>query len=112
MIHKETLFLCDNWPTMTEEDKEQLNMFEAQVRHLLYRYDQMQHTNAELRRQLADKEAEIAKIYERCRELEVSYANLKTARIISISDRESHETKQRLSKLVREIDKCIALLNG
>ena len=39
------------------------------------------------------------------------YTNLKTARILSINDNELRDTKQRLAKLVREVDKCIALLN-
>ena len=44
-------------------------------------------------------------------ELEVSYTNLKTATAISLNGSDVKETKLRLSKLVREVDKCIALLN-
>ena len=43
--------------------------------------------------------------------LEVRYTNLKMARTISIHDKDINDTKQRLSRLVREVDKCIALLN-
>ena len=35
----------------------------------------------------------------------------KNARILSINDNDLRDTKQRLAKLVREVDKCIALLN-
>jgi hypothetical protein len=31
--------------------------------------------------------------------------------MISVADRDITETKQRLAKLVREVDRCIALLN-
>ena len=44
-------------------------------------------------------------------ELEVSYTNLKTATAISLNGSDVKETKLRLSKLVREVDKCIAWLN-
>ena len=44
-------------------------------------------------------------------ELEVNYTNLKTATAISLNGSDVKETKLRLSKLVREVDKCIALLN-
>lgn len=44
-------------------------------------------------------------------ELEVNYTNLKTATTISLNGSDVKETKLRLSKLVREVDKCIALLN-
>ncbi len=37
--------------------------------------------------------------------------NLKTATTISLNGSDVKETKLRLSKLVREVDKCIALLN-
>ena len=43
--------------------------------------------------------------------LETSYTNLKTATTISLNGSDVKETKLRLSKLVREVDKCIALLN-
>ncbi len=39
------------------------------------------------------------------------YTNLKTATAISLNGSDVKETKLRLSKLVREVDKCIALLN-
>ena len=42
---------------------------------------------------------------------ETSYTNLKTATTISLNGSDVKETKLRLSKLVREVDKCIALLN-
>ena len=43
--------------------------------------------------------------------LENMYTDLKTARTLSLYDKDIKETKQKLSGLVREIDKCIALLN-
>ena len=39
------------------------------------------------------------------------YTDLKTARTLSLYDKDIKDTKQKLSGLVREIDKCIALLN-
>ncbi|CCY57057.1 putative uncharacterized protein [Bacteroides eggerthii CAG:109] len=45
------------------------------------------------------------------KELEINYTNLKTATTISLNGSDVKETKLRLSKLVREVDKCIALLN-
>ena len=97
---------------MTEEDKRQLNIFEARFRQLLYQYDLLKQQNESLRRTLLQKEEEIKALQTRCQQSETDYANVKAARIISINDDESHDTKQRLAKLVREIDKCIALLNG
>ena len=93
---------------MTEEDKKLLNTFEGKLRHFMYLYEK---ENASLRQLLAEKEVEIAELQNSRKELEAMYTNLKTARIISINDNELRDTKQRLAKLVREVDKCIALLN-
>ena len=45
------------------------------------------------------------------KELEARYTDLKMARTISLYDKDIKDTKQRLTSLVREVDKCIALLN-
>ena len=39
------------------------------------------------------------------------YNLLKTARMIEVSGDDVKESRARLSKLIREVDKCIALLN-
>ena len=44
-------------------------------------------------------------------ELQKQYDNLKLAKIISVSDSDLDNAKKRLAKLVRDVDKCIALLN-
>lgn len=96
---------------MTEEDKKLLSTFEARLRHLMYLHDEIKRENTELKQLLKDKEAEAEKILNDYKKLESNYTNLKIARTISVNDSEVKDTKQRLSKLVREVDKCIALLN-
>ena len=65
-----------------------------------------------LQQALKAKEIEQNDLKQKYHVLEENYNNLKQARIISIKDSDVSATKQRLSKLVREIDKCLALLNG
>ena len=43
--------------------------------------------------------------------LQSDYANLKIAKMLDICSNDIENAKSRLSKLVREVDKCIALLN-
>ena len=96
---------------MTEEDKNLLNSFEGTLRHVLFLYDEEKKENAALKQSIADKDSEIQALLSKIRELETRYANLKMARMISVNDNEIRDTKQRLTRLVREVDKCIALLN-
>lgn len=107
-----THYICVEFGVqMTEEDKKQLNTFEGKLRHFMFLYDELKKENASLRQLLSEKEAEIQRMESCIKEAEAQYTNLKMARIISINDNELRDTKQRLARLVREVDKCIALLN-
>ena len=77
----------------------------------MYLHDELKHENAQLKQLLTEKNEEVRRLENSRKELEAMYTNLKTARILSINDNELRDTKQRLAKLVREVDKCIALLN-
>ena len=96
---------------MTEEEKKLLNSFETQLRHLIYLHDELKRENAELKKLLENEKLKNEKVQAQYDELEVNYTNLKTATTISLNSSDVKETKLRLSKLVREVDKCIALLN-
>lgn len=97
---------------MAEEDKKLLSTFEARLRHLLYEYQQLKQRNEDLKTLIRKKDEIIEEMQSNYNNLNTKYANLKLAKIISINNSEAKDTKQRLSKLVREIDKCIALLNN
>ena len=88
---------------MTEEDKKLLHTFEGKLRQLLFLYEELKKENLSLRNEI--------QLECNNKELEAKYINLKNARILSINDNDLRDTKQRLAKLVREVDKCIALLN-
>lgn len=96
---------------MTEEEKKLLSTFEARLRHLIYLHDELKRENNGLKQLLEELKEENAKILEKCEGLKNDYTNLKTATAISLNGSDVKETKLRLSKLVREVDKCIALLN-
>ena len=86
--------------------------FESKLNRLMEAYTQLSAENADLRRQLDLQSAELAKVREQYDELTASYTDLKLAKIISVGDSEIGEAQQRLLKLVREVDRCIALLNA
>lgn len=103
--------MCNFGIVMTDEEKKLLSTFEARLRHLIYLHDELKRENAELNQLLNKQEAELKKEQARFQELQQDYINLKTATTISLNGSDVRETKLRLSKLVREVDKCIALLN-
>ena len=61
-------------------------------------------TNRELMQKVAQQDKEIDYI-------KTKFKTLKIAKTVSGTDNDVHETKLRVNRIVREIDKCIALLN-
>ncbi|MBR5205487.1 MAG: hypothetical protein IKW32_09840 [Bacteroidaceae bacterium] len=96
---------------MTEEDRKLISSFEGKLRHFMFLYDELKQENADLRNLLMQKEQEILQLEQSRKELEVQFTDLKMARTLSLYDKDIKDAKQRLSGLVREIDRCIALLN-
>ena len=96
---------------MTEEDRKLIGSFEGKLRHFMFLYEELRKENADLKHLLSQKDDEIRRLELSRKELEASYTDLKMARTISLYDKDIKDTKQRLTSLVREVDKCIALLS-
>ncbi len=96
---------------MTDEEKKQLSDFETSLRHLIYLYDKLRRDYASLQQLLQEKEEALGKLSTDYDALNQSYADLKSAMTMSLDGGDVRQTKQRLSKIVREVDKCIAMLN-
>jgi len=61
--------------------------------------------NLQLRQQAVELE-------DKLNELDKKYENLKIAKVLSsVPGEDVHDTKLQVNRIVREIDKCIALLN-
>ena len=95
---------------MTGKDRTLMTAFEEKLHRLVYEYKRMQETNRELSRVLEEKENTLKELLLRCSALESSYNNLKQAKMFSLSDSGIEGAKERISKLVREIDQCIESL--
>ncbi|MCD7933308.1 MAG: hypothetical protein LUE98_19255 [Tannerellaceae bacterium] len=96
---------------MTEDHKQLLAVFETKVRYLMALCDEQKQKINELTMLLAEKDQEIARQLEDMKVLKAKCDNMLTARVVSVNPGELKSAKMRLSKLVREVDKCIALLN-
>lgn len=112
MCFQSNIYICVQFAcTMTEKDKNLLDTFEGKVRHLVFLYDKLKEENESLKQTLAEKDNEMSAMKQELSELESKYKNLKMARMFSVNIDEIRDAKKELSDLVREVDKCIALLN-
>ena len=94
--------------------KEQLNItrdFEVRVRQVLFLCDKLREENVKLQSQFTEQKSMNDSLRKEITQVQLKYDNLKVARMISANRDDFKTTKNRLSKLVREVDKCIALLN-
>lgn len=99
------------WQEMTEDSKRLLVLFESRFRELLAACERQKKRIQELEEALKMKNAELGKAFEDIKELNAKCDNMLTAHVLSVREGEVRNAKSRLSKLVREVDKCIALLN-
>ena len=90
---------------MTEDHKRLLAVFDVRVRDLMEFCDRQKQKINELESSLAQKAMKTIE------ELNAKCDNMLTARVVSVNEGEMKSARMRLSKLVREVDKCIALLN-
>lgn len=96
---------------MTGEDQLLLDDVKAKLRLLMKGYTKLKNDKLELVNRVSQMEQEIADLKSKNADLVKQYDNLKVARVISVGDDEKKQVKQRINKIVREIDRCIARLN-
>ena len=96
---------------MTEDHKRLLAVFDVRVRDLMELCDRQKQKINELEDFLVQKEGKLQQAIKTIEELKAKCDNMLTARVVSVNEGEMKSARMRLSKLVREVDKCIALLN-
>lgn len=98
---------------MAEKDEKLLAEFELRMRQLMFFCDSLKSENIRLKQEIEKKDIALESLTEEIEQLETKYDNLKFVKSFSSSD--SNEillAKKRLSKLVRDVDKCIAILKS
>ncbi|MBL7969327.1 MAG: hypothetical protein JNK09_20150 [Prolixibacteraceae bacterium] len=96
---------------MIDLEKNLLEDFRAKIKQIVAKHESLKQEKRQLVEKIGELEKTIGSLRDENRLLEQKYENLKLARILNVSDVESKDAKNRIQKLVREIDKCIALLN-
>ncbi|MBQ2121871.1 MAG: hypothetical protein II199_05175 [Bacteroidaceae bacterium] len=96
---------------MTQEEEKILRVFETRVRHLLLKYKEFESELQNLQQQILHQQGELSALQDQNVSLKKSYDTLKMAKMIEVSGDDVQDAKKKLSKLIRDVDKCIALLN-
>lgn len=96
---------------MTTEERQSMKNFEAKVRQAIAQFRVLKQENADLYAELENKDEEIRKLKASLAQSQNDYNNLKLAKMIEVSDADIKESKMKISRLVREINKCINILS-
>jgi len=96
---------------MTNRYEELINAFEKRLRKLISEYKSLQDENSLLKAELNRKQTDLMLAHQEVLELRKNYDHLQLAKNLGGSETERVESRERISKMVREIDKCLALLD-
>ena len=96
---------------MTDEHIQLLQSLHLKIEQLKALYEKEKAENQVLVQELEKEKKELMYAHKKMLELQTNYDNLLTAGLLSVNEDERKKAKYRLSKMVREIDKCIDLLN-
>lgn len=96
---------------MTAEDRQAMKQFEAKVRQVIAQFRVLKQENADLYTELESKEEDIKRLKAELTQSQNDYNNLKLAKMIEISDSDIKESKMKITRLVREVNKCISILS-
>ena len=95
---------------MTANEKT-ITTFETRLRQMILRFQEMKKENEELYAMVAKGEEDIAQLREKLEQQQNDYESLKMAKMIEITDGNLADAKERLSRLIRDVNKCIAILS-
>lgn len=97
---------------MTNEEEKIVRLLETRTRQLIIKFQQLKEENEELLSNLVAKDEELKQLKQQHHDMETAYNNLKMARMLEVGDQDIAAAKLRISRLVRDVDKCIAQLKA
>ncbi|EFA97883.1 hypothetical protein [Hoylesella timonensis] len=89
-----------------------LSLFTTRVRQMILQYQEMKQENDGLYEMVDEQNAKIKELEAQLEQAKQNYNSLKMARMIQISNVDMDVAKKKLSKLIRDVNKCITLLSG
>ena len=85
--------------------------FETRVRQMILQFQELKKENGRLQTLIGEQATEIEELKARVTQADNDYNALKMARMLEISDGNLDEAKERFSRMIRQVNKCIAILS-
>ena len=88
-----------------------LSDFETRVRQMILQYQQLKDENRQLQQQISEQSQAIEELKAKVTQADNDYHSLKMARMLEITDGNLDGAKERLARMIRQVNKCIAILS-
>ena len=85
--------------------------FQTRVRDLLHRFQELKKENADLYAMVEKNEQDMKQLQAKLAQADEDYNALKMAKMMEITDDDLESAKARVAKLIRDVNKCIAILS-
>ena len=93
-------------------NEQTLTTFETRVRQMILQFQELKKENEDLQAQVAKNEQDIKELQAKLTQADSDYLALKTAKMMEITDGDLEQAKARLAKLIRDVNKSIAILSN
>ena len=93
------------------QNENTLTTFETRVRQMILRFQELRKENEELHTLIGKNEQDIQELRAKLTQADNDYNSLKMAKMMEITDGDLEHAKARLAKLIRDVNKCIAILS-
>ena len=88
-----------------------ITLFSTRVRQLLLMYDKLKGEKKALEDAVAERDAALEDVRRELERLRGDYNSLKMAKMKEITDGDMESAQKRLSKLIRDVNKCITMIS-
>ena len=95
---------------MTANEKT-LATFETRLRQMILRFQELKKENKELYSTVEKSEKTVKELQQKLEQQQADYDTLKMAKMLEITDGNLQDAKDRLARLIRDVNKCIAILS-
>ena len=85
--------------------------FQTRIRDLIQRFKELKKENQGLYEMVEKNEQDIKDLQAKLTQADHDYQSLKMAKMIEITDGDLEGAKARVAKMIRDVNKCIALLS-
>ena len=93
------------------QNEKVLATFQTRIRQMILRFLELKKENADLYVMVEEGETRIKQLEAKLAQQERDYQSLKMARMMEITDGDLDGAKSRVAKMIRDVNKCIAILS-